>query len=140
MTTPQPDRPLRVLSLGAGVQSTTVLLMSLAGEIEPFDVAVFADTQAEPAEVYTHLEKLTAEAERQGLRDEQPAEWAEAVRVDREMRAVHAQRIAAGGTSLTGTPYVHRTLVPLDEVDLRTEEDKGQGNLFENDCGAWCGV
>jgi len=50
---------LRVLSLGAGVQSTTLALMSAAGELEPLDCAIFADTQAEPAAVYRHLEWLT---------------------------------------------------------------------------------
>lgn len=49
---------LRVLSLGAGVQSTTLALMAAAGEIAPIDYAVFADTQAEPASVYEHLKKL----------------------------------------------------------------------------------
>lgn len=46
---------LRVLSLGAGVQSTTVLLMSLDGELPPIDAAIFADTREEPADVYRHL-------------------------------------------------------------------------------------
>lgn len=53
---------LRVLSLGAGVQSTTLLLMAVRGEIDPFDVAVFADTGWEPGDVYAHLEQLRAEA------------------------------------------------------------------------------
>lgn len=52
--------PARALSLGAGVQSTTVLLLALAGEIAPFDAVVFADTGDEPAEVYAHLERLEA--------------------------------------------------------------------------------
>jgi hypothetical protein len=42
------------------VQSTTVLLMSQAGEMPPLDVAIFADTQSEPVEVYAHLDRLTA--------------------------------------------------------------------------------
>lgn len=46
---------LRVLSLGAGVQSTAIALMMAHGEIEPAHRAVFADTQAEPAYVYQHL-------------------------------------------------------------------------------------
>ncbi len=58
---------IRVLSLGAGVQSTTLLLMSCLGELPLLDAAVFADTQWEPAEVYTHLEKLTAFAARAGI-------------------------------------------------------------------------
>lgn len=52
---------LRVLSLGAGVQSTTLALMAAHGEIEPMpDCAVFADTGAEPRAVYEHLEWLTS--------------------------------------------------------------------------------
>jgi hypothetical protein len=50
----------RVLSLGAGVQSSALLLMSEAGELPRLDAAVFADTQWEPAEVYEHLDRLTA--------------------------------------------------------------------------------
>lgn len=46
---------LRVLSLGAGVQSTTIALMMAEGEIPPVDHAIFADTQWEPAAVYKHL-------------------------------------------------------------------------------------
>jgi hypothetical protein len=47
---------LRVISLGAGVQSTTMALMAAHGEIGPMpDAAIFADTQDEPPEVYDHL-------------------------------------------------------------------------------------
>lgn len=49
---------LRVLSLGAGVQSTTLALMAARGEIEPPDCAIFADTGAEPLHVYSHLARL----------------------------------------------------------------------------------
>lgn len=51
---------LRVLSLGAGVQSTTLALMAAAGEMPMPDCAIFADTQWEPAAVYEHLAKLEA--------------------------------------------------------------------------------
>jgi hypothetical protein len=50
-----PSRPLRALSLGAGVQSTTVALLAKHGEIAPIDVAIFADTQWERRKTYTHL-------------------------------------------------------------------------------------
>jgi hypothetical protein len=50
---------LRVLSLGAGVQSTTMALMAARGEITPMpDAAIFADTGAEPLAVYRHLDWL----------------------------------------------------------------------------------
>lgn len=82
-----------------------------------------------------------ADAEWRRLRDEHPADWEEACRVDDEMRRVHSERIGAGATSLTGTPYVHRTLIPLREVDLRTIEDHGQGSLFSAGCEeGWCGL
>ena len=50
---------LRALSLGAGVQSTTLALMAAQGEISPMpDCAIFADTQSEPKAVYEHLSWL----------------------------------------------------------------------------------
>lgn len=51
-------RDYNILSLGAGVQSTAVLLMSEKGILPPLDVAIFADTGWEPAAVYTHLKWL----------------------------------------------------------------------------------
>lgn len=64
---PDGDRFLRVLSLGAGVQSSTVLMMSIAGELPRLDLAVFADTGWEPKRVYEHLEWLEAQAEAAGI-------------------------------------------------------------------------
>jgi hypothetical protein len=58
---------LRLLSLGAGVQSTTVLLLACEGEIPPFDVALFADTGWEPRAVYANLNRLTAHAAKHGI-------------------------------------------------------------------------
>lgn len=53
------DIRLRVLSLGAGVQSTTLALMAAHGEIGPMpDCAIFADTGWEPRAVYEHLDWL----------------------------------------------------------------------------------
>jgi hypothetical protein len=50
---------LHIISLGAGVQSTTLALMAAAGEIKPMpDCAIFADTGWEPKAVYEHLEQL----------------------------------------------------------------------------------
>jgi hypothetical protein len=49
---------VRVLSLGAGVQSTTVALMIARGDLPPVDCAIFSDTGWEPKAVYTHLEWL----------------------------------------------------------------------------------
>src|SRR6185312_6409734 len=46
---------LRVLSLGASVQSTTLALMATHGEVGPIpDCAIFSDTGWEPRAVYEH--------------------------------------------------------------------------------------
>jgi hypothetical protein len=249
---------MKVLSLGAGVQSSTLLLMACAGELD-LDVAVFADTQWEPAAVYAHLEWLesvsrvpiervthgdiraltTAAArfaplpfyvqqpdgsqgmgrrqcskeykiypirrwlrahgatranpahlvfgisldEHQRMRDsgvayavhayplvtrrmtrgdcllwlEQhgyprppksacigcpyrrdsewrnltPAEFADAVDFDRTIRQQRGMR---------GQQFVHRSFVPLDKVDLRSQQDRGQLDMFAEDCEGVCGV
>jgi hypothetical protein len=55
----KPKPIFRVISLGAGVQSTTMALMAAHGEIGPMpDAAIFADTGDEPAAVYEHLRWL----------------------------------------------------------------------------------
>ena len=48
--------PLRILSFGAGVQSSYVARASLIGELPPFDHVIFADTGDEPAAVYENVE------------------------------------------------------------------------------------
>lgn len=59
MAKSKPD--LTYLSLGAGVQSTTLYLLADQGELgEKPDVAIFADTKAEPPWVYDNLERLKA--------------------------------------------------------------------------------
>lgn len=58
---------LKILSLGAGVQSTTLLLMSCKGELPKLDCAIFADTGWEPKAVYEHFEWLKPYAESHGI-------------------------------------------------------------------------
>ncbi len=65
------------------------------------------------------------------MRDNQPKEWADAVEMDAKIRD--------GGTS-SAAQFMHRSLKPMDEVDLSTPEDHGQLNMFENDCEGLCGV
>src|SRR5687767_3560347 len=51
-----------MISLGAGVQSSTMALMAAHGEITPMPAAaIFADTGNEPAGVYRWLEWLTTQ-------------------------------------------------------------------------------
>ena len=53
------DRPLTILSLGAGVQSTVMALKASRGDFPTTpDYAIFADTGWEPKSVYKHLDWL----------------------------------------------------------------------------------
>lgn len=49
---------LRVLSLGAGTQSSALLMMSDRGDLPRLDAAIFADTGWEPDKVYRWLDWL----------------------------------------------------------------------------------
>lgn len=57
---------MRILSLGAGVQSTALLMLILEGEVQA-DAAIFADTGWEPRAVYQHLTLLMDTAETAGF-------------------------------------------------------------------------
>lgn len=59
---PVENATLRVISLGAGVQSSVMALMAEVGEIGPKpDAAIFADTGWEPEGVYKHLDWLESQ-------------------------------------------------------------------------------
>lgn len=64
---------------------------------------------------------------------ESPDEWADAIEVDRIIRDDFGQ-------SIKSQLFLHRSLVPLNKVDLSTLEDEGQTNMFGNECEGMCGV
>lgn len=68
------------------------------------------------------------------LRDEQPEEFESAAKFEERLQASYAQ------TRRRGVPFLHRSKVPLRNVDLRTAEDAGQMSMFGNDCTGMCGV
>jgi hypothetical protein len=68
------------------------------------------------------------------LRDNHPEAWADACAVDAVIRNGGSAR------GIRGEQFMHRSLRPLAEVDLSTIEDRGQLNLFQNECEGMCGV
>jgi hypothetical protein len=58
---------LRLLSLGAGVQSTALALMACDGTLPGLDGAIFADTGWEPRRVYDHLDRLALTLDAAGI-------------------------------------------------------------------------
>lgn len=106
-----------LISLGAGVQSSTMALMAAAGEITPMpDAAIFADTQHEPKAVYEWLNWLEPQLPFPVHRVTAGDLWASATRV-RKTRDDQRSYIA------TGIPvYISNQ----DGVDLSTRKGIGK--------------
>lgn len=66
------------------------------------------------------------------IRDHDPEAWADAVEIDRAIRT--------GLRGIRGEVFLHRSAVPLDEVDLSTAADAGQLDLWPNECEGMCGL
>jgi hypothetical protein len=75
------------------------------------------------------------------LKDEEPEEFARAVKFEKDIQAVKAKT-----ERMRGVPFLHPSLVPLDQVDFRTDIERGQLSLwleeqsFGNECEGMCGV
>ena len=69
------------------------------------------------------------------MKEQDPGDWQEAVDFDNKLRE---QRFLK--TNGDGLVYTHKTMQPLDMVDLSTAEERGQLNLFGNECTGLCGV
>ena len=61
------SKNLKLLSLGAGVQSTVLALMACDGTLPGLDGAIFADTGWEPPSVYKQVDRLQAEFDKAGV-------------------------------------------------------------------------
>lgn len=72
------------------------------------------------------------------LRDHDPEAFAEAVAVDAAIR----QNTSAGKLKrgYKAAQYIHRSLKPLSEVDFSNSAERGQPDLFNNDCEGMCGL
>ncbi len=76
-----------------------------------------------------------SDREWRNMKDQDPVSWADAVKFDHAMR--NGDRYAFG---MKGAPYLHQSKTPLDEVDLSTEQDRGQLDMFGEECEGMCGV
>jgi hypothetical protein len=65
------------------------------------------------------------------IKNGDPDEWADVVEVDRAIR---------DGGKNNQPQFMHRSLKPIDQADLRTLEDMGQINMFNEECEGMCGV
>jgi len=77
-----------------------------------------------------------SDAEWRYLRDNDPDAWADAIYVDEQIRT----HPVASERMYQGRAYLHSKRIPLKEVDLSTEEDRGQLSLFGQECQGMCGL
>lgn len=75
-------------------------------------------------------------AEWRDMKLNDPVAFGKAVALDEALRKPGA--MPSG--QLKGAAYLHASLTPLAEVDLRNEEDRGQMNMFDMECEGMCGL
>jgi hypothetical protein len=76
------------------------------------------------------------DAEWRRLKTEDAGSFVAAVKFEKDY-----QKALSQVSGFRGTPYLHRSCVPLSEVDFRPKDEKiGQLNLFQNECEGMCGV
>jgi hypothetical protein len=75
-----------------------------------------------------------SDSEWRRLKREEPAEFESAAKFEHKLQTAYAR------LKHNQTPFLHRSLVPLRDVDFSTDEDYGQQVMFGNDCEGMCGV
>ncbi len=99
---------LRILSLGAGVQSSTLLLMACEGELQ-IDAAIFADTGWEPAAVY---------------------EWLGVLQEHADVAGIPIHRVSAGNIKVEALSKQGR----IAPMPLHTRNDDGRKGILRRQC------
>lgn len=76
-----------------------------------------------------------SDAEWKRLKDQEPGAFSNAVVFEKKMHALNHLR----GQGL-GLPFLHHSGKALETIDFSTEEERGQLNMFNNECSGMCGV
>lgn len=69
------------------------------------------------------------------LKSEEPDEFRRAVEFERNL-----QEVKRKSDNLNGVPFLHGSLLPLDQVDFATDAQRGQMDFFQNECEGMCGL
>lgn len=75
-------------------------------------------------------------AEWQRLKTQEPAEFERAVQFEQELQEAKSKT----RDNMHSTPYLHRSCKPIDQVDTRSDFDKGQLPLWDDECEGMCGI
>lgn len=74
-------------------------------------------------------------AEWRRLQLEEPEEFQRAVQFEKDL-----QEAKANSTKYHTKPFLHNSCKPLDEIDFRTDVERGQGLLWDDECEGMCGI
>ena len=74
------------------------------------------------------------------LRLKASPEWPSIVQFEKDLQAAALKN--EGPAKMKGTPYLHNSCVPIDEVDFEWLIGDGdrQGDMFADECSGMCGV
>lgn len=76
-----------------------------------------------------------SDAEWARMKKHSPGDFAEVVKYEKDLQLVKSLT-----DNMKGIPFLHSSLKPLSEVDFSSEEERGQLNMFNNECEGMCGV
>ena len=65
----------------------------------------------------------------------QREEFAKAVQFERDLQAAKAS-----SENFASTPFLHKSCIPLDKIDFRSDIDHGQMTMWDDECEGMCGV
>lgn len=69
------------------------------------------------------------------LQTEEPEAFAEAVDFEEKLTAMKAE-----SDKFLSRPFLHPKLVPLSQIDFRSDVERGQMTLWDDECEGMCGV
>lgn len=69
------------------------------------------------------------------LQTEEPEEFAKAVKFEKDL-----QKIKGNSENFHAVPFLHRSAKPLETIDFRSDFEKGQLPLWDDECEGMCGV
>lgn len=120
-------KPVKILSLGAGRQSSAIFAMACYDQIERFDCAVFADTGWEPAPVYAWLNLLKEMGKEHGI----PIHTVQQGNIRDDALVSHVRGVAKDGKRWSSMPLFVKKIWTRPELYmllaiLAEKEGKGQ--------------
>lgn len=69
------------------------------------------------------------------LKTEEPAEFQRAVEFESQIQEAHKK-----DETMNTVPHLHRSCLPLSQIDFRNDVDRGQQTLWDEECEGMCGV